>query len=79
MGYSLLGRVLDGRGEPIDGKGPLSLNGEDLLNEVLYSSPTHPLEREMVEEPLDLGIRSINGLLTCGKVSASGLWPARRG
>src|SRR5205823_3125460 len=39
----------------------------------LYHQPSHPLGREMIEEPLDLGIRSINGLLTCGKGQRVGI------
>jgi flagellum-specific ATP synthase len=49
---------------PIDGKGPL-IGQLELRG--LYQKPTHPLERKRIEDPLDLGIRSINGLLTCGK------------
>jgi flagellum-specific ATP synthase len=73
VGYSLLGRVLDGRGEPIDGKGPISVGGETLLERSLYHAPTHPLEREIIDSPLDLGIRSINGLLTTGKGQRVGI------
>ena len=73
VGYSLLGRVLDGRGEPIDGKGPLSQNNETLIERSLYSSPSHPLDRQMIEQPLDLGIRAINGLLTTGKGQRVGI------
>jgi flagellum-specific ATP synthase len=73
VGDFLLGRVLDGRGEPIDGKGPLFHAGEAAFERDLYSQPTHPLERELVEQPLDLGIRAINGLLTCGKGQRVGI------
>jgi flagellum-specific ATP synthase len=73
VGYPLLGRVLDGRGEPIDGLGPLAPHGEELVERSLYSYPSHPLKRELVEEPLDLGIRAINGLLTCGKGQRVGI------
>lgn len=73
VGNSLLGRVLDGRGEPIDGLGPLAGRGEHLVERSLYQAPTHPLEREIIAEPLDLGIRSINGLLTTGKGQRVGI------
>lgn len=73
VGRSLLGRILDGRGEPIDGLGALSVDNETLIERSLYQSPTHPLEREMIQEPLDLGIRSINGLLTAGKGQRMGI------
>jgi flagellum-specific ATP synthase len=67
----MLGRVLDGRGVPIDGKGPLAM--QDAADRSLYQSPSHPLERAMIDSPLDLGIRSINGLLTCGKGQRVGI------
>ncbi|MFZ9595699.1 MAG: FliI/YscN family ATPase [Bdellovibrionia bacterium] len=67
VGDALVGRVLDGKGDPIDGKGPLIHRLGQVSQRSLYQKPTHPLERQKVEEPLDLGIRSINGLLTCGK------------
>jgi flagellum-specific ATP synthase len=73
VGWPMLGRVIDGRGEPIDGKGPLVAKGQEMFERALYSSPTHPMEREMVEKPLDLGIRAINGLLTCGKGQRVGI------
>jgi len=69
VGESLLGRVLDAQGQPIDGKGPLGL----LEERSLYAQPSHPLERDVIREPLDLGIRAINGLLTCGKGQRVGI------
>jgi flagellum-specific ATP synthase len=50
-------------GEPLDGKGPLMLDSEMPL----YGNPYNPLKKRRIDEPLDLGIRSINGLLTVGK------------
>lgn len=73
VGSFLLGRVLDGSGKPIDGKGPLAQDSVPFEERSLYQRPSHPLDREMVEEPLDLGIRSINGLLTCGKGQRVGI------
>ncbi len=73
VGAGLLGRVIDGRGHPIDGKGPIAPHGSLLEERNLYQRPSHPLEREMVEQPLDLGIRAINGLLTCGKGQRVGI------
>lgn len=64
----LLGRVLDGLGNPIDGKG--ALTGQ------LYPisiEPINPLYRRRIVEPLDLGIRSINTALTCGKGQRIGI------
>ena len=73
VGDALLGRVIDGRGIPIDGKGPLSTRTQWLEERGLYQRPSHPLEREMITEPLDLGIRAMNGLLTCGKGQRIGI------
>ncbi|MFP3984097.1 MAG: FliI/YscN family ATPase [Desulfurivibrionaceae bacterium] len=60
---ALLGRVIDGLGRPMDGKGPL--NAEQ--DYPLYAEPLNPLERERIAGPLDVGVRPINGLLTLGK------------
>jgi len=73
VGEALLGRVLDGRGVPIDGKGPLLSGSQRLEERSLYQKPAHPLEREVISEPLDLGIRAVNGLLTCGKGQRVGI------
>lgn len=75
VGEALLGRVLDGMGNPIDGKGPLvPLKGSLPLEERgLYQRPTHPLDREVVSEPVGLGIRAIDGMLTCGKGQRVGI------
>jgi flagellum-specific ATP synthase len=66
----VLGRVLDGLGQPIDGKGPLTGNEKRPLD---VSSPP-PLSREKIKEPLALGIRSIDGLLTCGRGQRVGIF-----
>lgn len=58
----LLGRVLDGLGRPLDGKGVVAAHSYPI-----YSAHSNPLDRQEIHEPIDLGIRSINGLLTCGK------------
>lgn len=63
VGKGLLGRILDGLGNPIDNKGPLSLSEEYPL----YQEPPHPLFRRRISEPIDVGIRAINSLLTLGK------------
>ncbi len=73
VGEALLGRVLDGRGAPIDGKGPLFPKGSEVFDRSLYEMPAHPLERQVITEPLDLGVRAINGLITCGKGQRVGI------
>jgi flagellum-specific ATP synthase len=65
-----LGRVLNGLGEPIDGKGPLMGNESQPLD---VSGPP-PLTREKITEPLALGIRSIDGVLTCGRGQRIGIF-----
>ena len=62
VGRQLLGRVIDGMEEPIDDGPPLMLD-ED---KELYNLPPGPMQRRKIDQPLDLGIRAINGLLTCG-------------
>lgn len=73
VGQGLLGRVLDGRGQPIDGKGPLWTGASSFEERSLYAKPSHPLEREMITQPLDLGVRAMNGLLTTGKGQRVGI------
>ncbi len=66
----VLGRVLNGLGEPIDDKGPLIGTDKKVLD---VSSPP-PLSREKITEPLSLGIRSLDGVLTCGKGQRVGIF-----
>ncbi|NLY30527.1 MAG: flagellar protein export ATPase FliI [Firmicutes bacterium] len=70
VGENLLGRVLDGLGRPFDGRGPL--NGEDYYP--LQNSPPDPLERQRIKAPLPVGVRAIDGLLTCGKGQRIGIF-----
>ena len=70
VGEHLLGRVVDGLLQPLDGR-PLKEEGERVP---LFSSPPNPLLRTPVREPLDVGIRAINGLLTVGKGQRLGLF-----
>jgi len=70
VGDELLGRVLDGMGNPLDGKGPVRAQQVRPLR----AAPVNPLERSRITQPLDLGIRSLNGLLTCGKGQRMGIF-----
>ncbi|MCU0575351.1 MAG: flagellar protein export ATPase FliI [Desulfobacterota bacterium] len=63
VGNDMLGRVIDGMGNPLDGRGPLVLDYEMPL----YGNPYNPLKKRRIDAPLDLGIRAINGCLTIGK------------
>ena len=66
---SLLGRVIDGRGRPIDGGPPL-----ELWHRVpLHSIPIPPLKRPPIESTLVTGVRAIDGLLTCGRGQRLGI------
>jgi flagellum-specific ATP synthase len=69
-GPGLLGRVLDGFGEPMDGGGPIE--AVELCD--LFAEAPGPLEREHIVEPLVTGIRAIDGLLPCGKGQRIGLF-----
>lgn len=62
VGTALLGRVIDGMGQPIDDKGPISIDSEYPI----YSNVLNPLMRCRIRQPLDIGVRAINGLLTIG-------------
>ncbi len=70
VGDDILGRVLNGLGEPIDNKGPL--RGTEKMP--LGASSPSPLSREIIKKPLALGIRSLDGLLTCGQGQRIGIF-----
>ena len=70
VGMELLGRVIDGLGNPIDGKGEIKCTS--FLP--IHSQPPNPLERERILEPLQTGVRSIDGLLTVGKGQRLGIF-----
>ena len=67
---ALFGRVVDGAGNPIDGKGAIDAYEYRSLN----GKRVNPLNRAIIHEPLDVGIRAINSLLTVGKGQRIGLF-----
>jgi flagellum-specific ATP synthase len=69
LGNELLGRVIDGRGVPIDGK-PMPYLPDQLS---LLGCPLNPMERGPIEEILDVGVKAINGALTIGRGQRIGL------
>lgn len=70
VGPGLLGRVLNGLGHPIDGKGKL-----DVVARVpLSAEPPNPLVRETIDRPLETGVRAIDGLLTFGRGQRVGIF-----
>ena len=62
VGPELLGRVIDGLGNPIDGKGPILCKKEYPLQ----ADPPSPLERPVIKDSLYVGVRAIDGLITMG-------------
>ena len=70
VGDALLGRVLDGAGRPLDGGGELRCTDEVSLT----GEPLNPLMRRAIRDPLDVGVRSINSLLTVGGGQRIGLF-----
>lgn len=70
VGYSMLGRVLNGLGEPLDGLNPIS--GEQRIS--LQGESINPLQRLPISTQLDVGVRAINGMLSVGKGQRMGLF-----
>ncbi len=70
VGEGLLGRIIDGCGKAIDGKGNIEYEAEYPL----YRNPPAPLDRRPIDTPLDVGIRAINALVTIGKGQRMGIF-----
>lgn len=70
VGYGLLGRVLNGVGEPLDNRGPLQTDQRIHLQ----GESINPLIRQPISEQLDVGVRAINGMLSVGKGQRLGLF-----
>lgn len=70
VGDALLGRVLNGLGDPIDGGSPL----DDAPRRSISVAPPHPLKRHRITEPLGTGIRSLDALLTIGRGQRLGIF-----
>ncbi|MCL5037242.1 MAG: flagellar protein export ATPase FliI [Chloroflexi bacterium] len=70
VGPALLGRVLDGLGNPIDGKGPIEYEQEYPI----YASPPNPITRPRIKDVLATGIRPIDSVLTLGKGQRVGIF-----
>ena len=65
----VLGRVLDGQGNPIDGKGEI----ETVDERPLYAAPKNPLSRPPIRDRIQLGVRAIDGLITVGRGQRLGI------
>jgi flagellum-specific ATP synthase len=70
VGEAMLGRVLDGLGAPLDGRPPIVAPS----TYPLYGRRWNPLEREPITDALDLGVRAVNGLCTCGRGQRLGIF-----
>jgi flagellum-specific ATP synthase len=70
VGDGVLGRIVDGLGRPLDGRRPPEPDAEYPL----YGERMNPLARPPIREPLDLGVRAVNALLTCGRGQRLGIF-----
>jgi flagellum-specific ATP synthase len=70
VGMELLGRVVDGNGQPLDGLGPIKAEKRVPLSK----PPINPLLRKAITEPLDVGVRAINSIVTVGLGQRMGLF-----
>lgn len=70
VGEEMLGRIVDGSGVPLDDLGPLRCSSSARL----AGQPINPLQRQPIHEPLDVGVRAINSLLTIGRGQRIGLF-----
>ncbi len=77
VGSSLLGRVVDGLGRPLDAdkKGPLRPEGYYPV----YADPPNPLERKIISKPIALGVKALDAMLTCGEGQRMGIFAAAGG
>jgi len=70
VGPELLGRVINGLGQPIDGKGPLRATAR----RPIHGEPPRPLERQRIDRPIGTGIRAIDALMSCGRGQRLGIF-----
>lgn len=70
VSQNILGRVIDGLGQPMDNEGPLQV--EKYVS--IYNNAPHPLNRKRINEPIATGIRAIDSFLTMGKGQRMGIF-----
>jgi len=70
VGLALRGRILDGLGTPIDDLGPLKADSMYPID----NPPPNPLSRSRIDKPLPLGVKAIDGLITCGRGQRIGIF-----
>jgi flagellum-specific ATP synthase len=61
IGEEMVGRVLDGLGKPLDDLAPI-----EGISYPLENKPPHPLQRQRIQEPIELGVKALDGLISCG-------------
>jgi flagellum-specific ATP synthase len=69
VGDALLGRVIDASGNALDGRGPLRCDARIALS----GAPINPMDRHPISEPIDVGVRAINAMMTVGRGQRMGL------
>ena len=74
-GMSLLGRVLDAHGDPLDGLGPL----EQVERVPLYAPSPNPLSRQVIDQAMPTGVRAIDAALTIGRGQRTGIFAVAGG
>ena len=75
VGRELLGRVINGVGESADGKGPLGTHE----SYPVYADPPPAMTRKLITKPISLGLRVLDGMLTCGQGQRLGIFAAAGG
>lgn len=75
VGPDMLGRVLDGIGQPMDGLPPVTPEA----HYPVYNAPPNPMSRMLITEPISLGVRVLDSLLTCGAGQRMGIFAAAGG
>ncbi|MGR7922123.1 flagellar protein export ATPase FliI [Zobellella denitrificans] len=70
VGMGLLGRVIDGIGQPLDGRGPI----QAAATADFSAQRLNPMARKPIEQPMDVGVRAINAVLTVGQGQRMGLF-----
>ena len=77
VGRTLLGRVVDGLGRPLDADKKGALRPEGYYP--VYADPPNPLERTIITKPIALGVRALDAMLTCGEGQRMGIFAAAGG
>ncbi|HHW15629.1 MAG TPA: flagellar protein export ATPase FliI [Firmicutes bacterium] len=70
VGEGLCGRILDGLGQPADGGGPVGTG----RYYPVHAQPPNPLQRERIAKPLEVGVKAIDAVLTCGRGQRVGIF-----